>query len=564
MRRFMAHGLPLLLMLIAVGAAYWRAAELAEGVRWTYLFDALRDLGIAQSILDGDWPGDHVYRDEIQWYNPLMGFITAAASVLSDAPLHVVNAQVGLYFNLLMPICFYVLMAVYFGSWAALWGTAYLMFVPEMEGAMWPSGTYTPWLWAPHSTFFAFCLAMIMLHVAVRRDGWPWFALSGAFLGVTFMGHTAPAVLFGLITIVVSIWRTCSRAGGRPLWQRALRSTRDFSVIHMAALVVSSPYWAPIALRYQFHVVNQAPGTSVHYSISLRHLSMSAPEWISTGSGLALCGVVALFFWRTQGWAKAAVFTWLTVSLALLLNAVAVQWLRQNASYMGPGFQVVPGHHFALYLSYGKAVLVGLGIAGIAALAGRLVRSNGRWAVGFRWTWHAAVAGLAAAYFAQFALATPYRLSVTKQYDMGWPQPTFEHHEALYYWILDNTAPADIIASNEQTAMTVVNPAGRKTVSTHMLFSNIYVDHNNLTEQWRGFEQALRAKDERYLRELTQDSGAQYLILEGDSLEYMRLVQPGGWEERYRAGPLVVFAFDASGAATGADGNRPGRTIRNP
>jgi hypothetical protein len=178
----------------------------AEGVRatrdlqWPPGQDLSRDIAAAESIRNGHPLSDPAYEGEWLWYNPLVPAVVAGASSVLKVPIHTVYARLGAYANLIAPLGLFVLLAVLFDAWAALFAVVGLLFlVPGPEPA-WLCATYSPWLLPVHFVQGLFYVALLALWSAWRNPTVGVACLAGALAGLVLLGHTAPfLILIGTI-----------------------------------------------------------------------------------------------------------------------------------------------------------------------------------------------------------------------------------------------------------------------------------------------------------------------------------------------------------------------------
>src|ERR671919_104385 len=111
---------PVLLAAALIVLAFWFAVQATRGLEWPVESDFYRDMGAAQSMLDGNYPSDPLYLGEISWYNPLLPGIVALITAGTGLPLRVVYVQAGPYLNLLGPVFLFILASLLVGRWAAL------------------------------------------------------------------------------------------------------------------------------------------------------------------------------------------------------------------------------------------------------------------------------------------------------------------------------------------------------------------------------------------------------------------------------------------------------------
>src|SRR4051812_3369018 len=76
-------------------AAWLPAWQSTRDLQWPCENDLFRDMGAAQSILDGQGGADPAYFDERWWYNPLCPALVGILSRILSVPLHQAYATFG-------------------------------------------------------------------------------------------------------------------------------------------------------------------------------------------------------------------------------------------------------------------------------------------------------------------------------------------------------------------------------------------------------------------------------------------------------------------------------------
>src|SRR5947209_973037 len=107
--------------------------------------------------------------------------------------------QAGAYLNLFAAITFYILVTHLFGRLVALAAAAAFLFAPIGDAPSWAAATYSPWIFSQNLAQGFFYLTLLAFFKAVGSQQWRWHFIVGILLGVTFLGHTAPAVILGTI-----------------------------------------------------------------------------------------------------------------------------------------------------------------------------------------------------------------------------------------------------------------------------------------------------------------------------------------------------------------------------
>src|SRR5207237_3915714 len=110
--------------------------------------------------------------------------------------------------NLFAPLAFYFLVAFLFDRWVALVAAVAFLFAPIGHAPSWAAATYSPWLLTQNfvQTFFYLTLAAYLRALESNRR--TWFVMVGLLLGSTFLGHTVPAIVLGVV-MVMGTFRCC-------------------------------------------------------------------------------------------------------------------------------------------------------------------------------------------------------------------------------------------------------------------------------------------------------------------------------------------------------------------
>jgi len=552
---------PPLLALAMTGYCLMFALRTTAGVQWPHEWDAFRDIGAAQTMLDGRYPEDTILPGRTLWYNPLTAACNAAFSAATGVPLPRANVLLGPWLQLLTPAGFFVLVWVLFGRWAAVLALAAFLFGKTSNIPAWNCATYSPWLFAPvfAQGFFYFTLAGFVL---VRRKcpkSRAGHALVGLLLGLTFMAHTAPAVNAGGIIAVVSsvaAWRALRGGGVRAAWREA---AEPLLVLLAVAFVTSLPFTWSILRDYHFHVRNPWPGLYASAYVELAQFPERVREAVNWKNLFVLAGAAAVLA-RTD-WRRAALvpFTWMALSALFLAQNYAAQALLRRGVVMTT---LVPGHHAAIYLSAVHWVFFGAGAAALAQGAARLLlRAAGRGdtennggapAVLTRAACCTAVlAAIIAVLFAQ----RPYRdwpeMGIT--HNRGEYARLYESKEAMYRWILQNTTPDAVFLTDKDdpVGLQVVMPTARKLAGAMLLYLNPYVDVQPMLGDQNTMLQAMRDGDSAAFYEAAKRRGITHFLGRDKDPGGNPAPAPKFFREVFRAGGLVAYEPVPPAAAGG-------------
>ena len=313
-----------LAFVLLCGIAFIYGIHTTGDLHWPYDVDQDRDAGMAQSILDGHYGEDHVYRGETIWYNPLVSIVVAVLSHLTKLPPPQIVTQAGAYLNLLGPVAFYIMVATLFDRWIALSAAAAFLFAPIGGIPAWGAASYSPWLFGPNFAQAFFYFSVAAYYRALQTKNWRWYFLAGIILGVTFLGHTAPAVILGLIVLVgliKDLFRrdTISLGNGAFIW-------RDFAhvaILFGVAFVVSLPFTFSILFRYHLHILNPAPSNWIFPLLAVENLKLFMQSNFNWFAAAAIVGLVALIRNRNWNSVRTLLLTWLVFCvLELALNFI--------------------------------------------------------------------------------------------------------------------------------------------------------------------------------------------------------------------------------------------------
>lgn len=349
--------LALFLITLAFASGYRATSDLT----WGPYVDFDRDASFAQSILEGHYGEDPMYRDEVMWFTPLLFSMQAFIVKSTGMSIQVFQAQAGAFLNLLGPIAFFLMVWRLFNplvAIVALWAQLYLL--PGQEPG-WAIATYSPWLLPMMFSQGLFYLMVIALHRSFRTSAWPVWLGVGAGAGVLFLAHAAPAMIlvgtvaFHLIYEMVTAWR----AGDRP----AVLAHLKCSVASGAAfIIITLPLTWYVVGHYGLDQVNRIPTAYTYTPLSLRNWNLFLFHNASLFNLIAVIGVVGLFRGKGQI-SRVLMRSW--ILLALFFGFFGYMAVTLGVHYGIKLPTSVPTFHFYFYL---KAALA-IGFAHIMVLS---------------------------------------------------------------------------------------------------------------------------------------------------------------------------------------------------
>jgi hypothetical protein len=466
--------LPAALLAVLLLVAFAYGVGTTGSLYWPADSDLERDAAQAMTIYDGDLLGDPQYVGETLWYNPLTPSLVALMARVSNQPLPLIYTRAGAYLNLLVPILFYLLVAVLLDQWTALMATAAFLFVqiaPSTSSQFY--ATYSAWLFAAELAQAWLYGTLIIFVIAIRTQRRRWYLLTGVLLGLAFLAHSGPALMLGLIIAlhtVITVIR--DRTQRRAAWI-------NFGLIIGLALIVSAPLTYSLVLHYRLHVLNLIPGDSIHPPVALDNLgsywrasTIEQPLFL-----VVVVGLIAIFTRAHRPGSRLIIALWLFGASGVLAYSYLRQYLKRQGIEI-PGF--VPSYHFLVYLRAVESILFGAGVIAlcgwIASLIMRMFRDRSEAALTRLRVEH----GLAIAALTGLLIAVwPAYLERRDFNDLPRGSELYAQNADLvnmYNWLRVNAHPLDAVLTSDRLATYVVGPAGRKIVAGDSFYANPYVD----------------------------------------------------------------------------------------
>jgi len=467
-----------LVAILACLIALWYGWRTTYDLDWPPDFDLYRDISIAQTILDGGGLADPAYLDERLWYNPLVPASVAGISWLTGWSVPVLYARAGAYLNLVAPICFYLSIAYLFKDrLTAFVSTLAFLFITCQCPTSRACASYSPWLFTANFTQAGFYLTLLLYERALRWGRRRDFLFVGLSLGLTFLGHLAPALILGGI-IALHTASTALRGLDRTLSSPCLHeATIRLGIVVGTALAVGSPYLSIIVGHYKLHILNPAPGGWIFPELELENVLSLLRANLSLPNLIALAGGVML--WTRP---RERLTYLLTLWFLVCSGFIGLDYLSQLASRLGlPTFHTAPSIHFMFYLKALVSALFGYGLLALV----RFVLELGKYLLHHP---RVHLPNHLQARVERAAMTLLALIMALKGYGPFVNQPAFNevrvraqtvippgwHH--AYTWIRDHTSPADVFLAPPYFGLHIVTPAGRKVVALKPVFSNPFVE----------------------------------------------------------------------------------------
>jgi hypothetical protein len=419
--------------------------------------DHFRDIAQAQTVRDGHPLSDPYYRGEWTWYNPLLAWTLAAGSWLHETTVETYQVHAGPWLNLLGPLAFYLLAVRIGGRRAAVAGLVlYLFFVTGNERS-WASATYSPWLFVANFAQGFFFLTGLALLNADENPNIAPAVIAGALMGVTFLTHTAPALILAATSCIMFA-----------------RRRRTLLAVGLTAFVVASPFLVPLAAFYRFHVVHAQPVAYEYPPISLARL----PELFAQHALLIGAATVGLWLVRSRFG-----LVWLLASLGFL------------AYTLGPTPPLLPGFHFWLYTTAALSIFAGCAIAWLCPWPMAFVPIASAVVL---WNWQ--------------AYSTRADLRLVRFYSL---RRNPEHFAAAAF-LRRVTKPDDVVVGTYGSVRLIIGPAGRKTIAPDPNFANPYRDFESRAADRDRMLAAINVGDLETVRSMARKYHAAAVVSSGD------------------------------------------------
>ena len=175
--RYLVDLLALVLILAALAVALLKTADVTSPPD---TWDHFRDIAQAQTVRDGALLSDQYYRGEWAWYNPLLAWVLALGSALTNTPsLELFHVKSGPWLNLLGPVAFYLMSVQMVGRTAAFVALALHLFFTIGDGRGWAYATYSPWLYSNEFAQGLFYTSALALMKSSEKNTLPWAVFAG-------------------------------------------------------------------------------------------------------------------------------------------------------------------------------------------------------------------------------------------------------------------------------------------------------------------------------------------------------------------------------------------------
>ena len=489
--------LPIALVLLMCVIALARNYAIVREFDWPGFDIEFREMAAAQTLLDEGFGPDSSYQGERIWYNPLPAGVAAIGSRVTGVPLHKFIVRVGPWLNLLAPLALFWLVAVLFDAWCGVAATAAFLFMTGTNLPFYYSATYSPWFAPENFGQAPFYVALLPLSRSFNAPSSGWRdAGIGALLGVIFLCHTAPALLFGGILLVLTAVEVLDRRAIKPA---ALRLGRVLGV----ALLVSAPFLLQIIGVYHLRVVNTLPSASPSGILDPNEFPVLAAKLMRLPVIAAALYAIRLAVRRDR--AAVLLLAW----IGLAGSFIGYRYISAAAQHVGLTLpSIVPAYHFLFYSMAWVSIAFGCFICEAAAWLAR-VRGWHREAVIM-----AAVLGLVAVHVPSYLQRDDFTVIRAQA-----RQTAGRLSVAGYEWVRAYATSDDVFLCTDGASLFLVAPAGGRVVATDQYFSNPFVDWRTRDRDRAAMFHALRTHDFALFDQLAAGYHVRFIVAPGSRLD---------------------------------------------
>lgn len=491
---------------VMLAIAFIQCFRTMHDLNWAYDTDFDRDMAFIRNSLDGHFGQDPTYRGNYLWYNPLLFSIEAMLVKITGLPINIIVTRAGIYLNLLGPLTFFAMAWRLFDlriATAAL--LSYLFFAAgNIEGS--GAATYSPWLYPVTFAQFFFYVNILLCFKVFNSGKYIWFTVLGASIGLSFLCHTAPAILiiFILVSIQTRNWMRAFRekntAQGKRLILQGLATFLPF-------LLVISPFLYFIVGKYHLHFVNTYPAEWRPDSLYWKNWRML----IQLNFSLSLLIAVVGFAWFYRSYRsllqRRIVLNWAAACIIMYLYSATIPGIRDKFHVQLP--ETVPSYHYFFYLKALQSLMYGFGLVFLVEKFFGLLRLSKR-ASGNNAGWLAALVLLAAiGYFPYYRDRPDFSMRRELSLEKGKDTARIE----AYNYLVDHIPYDKVILCPEPNSTFPVMASGRKMVCVSVLFSNPYLSfHQRYSDACRMLD-FLKTGKASEARRLFDDYQVSYVFL---------------------------------------------------
>jgi hypothetical protein len=485
---------------VMMAMAFIQCYKTTHDLHWASEPDFDRDIAFIQGTLNGHYGQDPNVKGEHLWYSPLLFSIETLIVKATGMPIHDVVTQTGIYLNLLGPICFFILLYAFFGIRIALAGSLSFLFLATGNMLGGDTATYSPWLFPVNFVQFLFYISILLCYKAYSKQTYAWFILLGTVLGITFLGHAAPAIIMVLMLLILHgdlMLQAIRKKEYNALKKYLLQGVAVFIPFVLASL----PLTYFVAGKYHLHMLNRDPSQYTDEILYISNWKWLLKEMLSVSFVIAVIGFTWFYKKFPRGIIRKIILSWLFITIVMYAYTTMTYILERQFQILLP--VTVPSFHYFHYFNAAQSVFFGFGLVSLIQF---LLRQRHQYinlaviSIVLLWTF---------IYYPFYKNRTDFIQlradTIAKEKD--------KDKLDIYQYIIQYIPENDVILCDRDVSLYPVMPTARKMVSTAFTLSNPYIDFNKREAARLDLLSWLRKGDAEAFEKLADQYQVNYILL---------------------------------------------------
>ena len=539
-RRLLIAGFALMLLL-----AFIQCFRVAHHIIWPHDPDLYRDMAFIQGVLDGDYGQDPNYEGASLWYNPLLFSIEALIVKFTGLPVNIVVSRSGIFLNLLGPIAFFIMTVILFDLRIALAAILSYLFLAAGNIPGSAAATYSPWILPVCFAQFTFYVSVIFAYKAFTTQKYLWFAILGVSIGISFLAHTAPAVLIILILILIqlrNIFKAIREKEQSTVNKYLLQGLTTFGFFVIAGL----PLLYSIIFKYHLHYVNKEIFEFRAGIFILPNIKQFVKENVSLSLLVSIVGFIWFYREFRETVIRKIIFNWLLVASFMFVYTSALPKLHEMHINLP---DTIPSYHYFFYLKALQSIFFGLGLTFLIGYLLRWIESrisnkriqkqNVESFNNFVFVF--CILFCAIVYFPFYKNRTDF----TPHWEPSLTAGVFTDRVQTYNYIIKNIPAEKVILCEESANDFPVMASGRKMVSASMLFSNPFFDFTVRYSDRNNMLEYLKTGQPEAIRKLFEKYDVSYVLVTNEELKNYKIPAPILKEPVHANGMYTLFSVNS-------------------
>ncbi|MGN6397175.1 MAG: hypothetical protein ACTHMI_16515 [Mucilaginibacter sp.] len=460
--------------IVMILAAMVQCYRTVHDLHWGGEPDFDRDIAYIRTTLSGHYGQDANYAGEYMWYNPLLFLSETLIVKLTGLPINIAVIRAGAFLNVLGPVFFFLMVAKLFDYKAALAALLSFLFLAAGNLPCWGGATYSPWLISDSFVQFLFYINIILCYQACSTQQMRWFILLGASIGITFLGHSAPAILIILIMVVLQLQNVFSAIRQKE-YKVITRYVLQGVVTVIPFILCAFPFLYFVWGKYDFHFVNRAILECAPGIFARKESARLVEANITFSLLIALIGVVWFYLKYDNKLIRRIVFSWLVITAFMYVYESLVPTLDRLGNIHLP--DTIPAFHYFFYLKVLQSVFFAFGFIFILQQASVWLTKVAKKEIYLTHSaglFVGAVLLYAACYYPIYVQRADFMEARKDAIAKGSETDKIE----IYNFISKNVPLNKVLLCEHDLSLFPVMPTAIKMVSVETFFSNPYISYD--------------------------------------------------------------------------------------